>query len=116
MLRVKQKCMAQLFDIKGFFDNVHRERLVKTIWNLDFSHGVARWTWSFLTNRRVAQSFNSTTAAKEDQSVGTPQGSPVSLVLLALYTSLLLKIPIVADSCTVGMYIVDGIIFARGKD
>ena len=48
--------------------------------------------------------------------MGTPQGSPVSPVLSALYTSPLLKIPIAAEGCTLGMYVDDGVIFAEGLD
>ena len=115
-IRAKRRCAALLFDIKGFFDTVHRERLVETIRNLGFSDGVARWTRSFLTERRVTLTFNGITVADQDQPVGTPQGSPVSPVLSALYTSPLLKIPIVADGCTLGMYVDDGIIFAEGPN
>ena len=103
-LRAKHRCAALLFDIKGFFDTVHRERLVETIRNLGFSDEVARWTRSFLTDRRVTLSFNGITVADQDQPVGTPQGSLVSPVLSALYTSPLLKIPIAAEGCTLGMY------------
>ena len=53
---------------------------------------------------------------EQDQLVSTPQGSPVSLVLSALYMSPLVKIPIVADGCSLGMYVDDGVIFAQGKD
>ena len=115
-LRAKRRCAALLFDIKGFFDTVHRERLVETIRNLGFSDGVARWTQSFLTERRVTLTFNGITVADQDQPVGTPQGSPVSPVLSALYTSPLLKIPTVAEGCTLGMYMDDGVIFAEGPD
>ena len=83
-LRAKRRCAALLFDIKGFFDTVHRERLVETIRNLGFSDRVARWTRSFLTERRVTLTFNSITVADQDQPMGTPQGSPVSPVLSAL--------------------------------
>ena len=115
-LRAKRRCAALLFDIKGFFNTVHRERLVETIRNLGFSDGVARWTRSFLTEQWVTLTFNGITVADQDQPVGTPQGSLVSPVLSALYTSPLLKIPIATDSCTLGMYIDDGVIFAEGPD
>ena len=115
-LQAKRRCAALLFDIKGFFDTVHRERLVETIRNLGFSDGVARWTRSFLTERWVTLTFNGITVANQDQPVATPQGSPVSPVLSALYTSPLLKIPIAADGCTLGMYVDDGVIFAEGPD
>ena len=48
--------------------------------------------------------------------MGTPQGSLVSPVLSALYTSPLLKISIAADGCTLGMYVDDGVIFVEGPD
>lgn len=95
---------------------MHRERLVETVRNLGFSDRVARWTMSFLTDWRVTLTFNGITVADQDQPVGTPQGSPVSPVLSALYTSPLLKIPIAVDGCTVGMYVDDGVIFAEGPD
>ena len=115
-LRAKHRCVALLFDIKGFFDTLHRECLVETVRNLGFSEGVARWTRSFLTDRRVTLTFNGITVADQDQPVGTPQGSPVLPVLSALYTSPLLKIPIAADGCTLGMYVDDGVICAEGPD
>ena len=87
---------------------------METIRNLGFSDRVAKWTRSFLTERRVTLTFNGITVADQDQLVGTPQGSPVSPVLSALYTSPLLKIPIAADGCTLRMYVDDGIIFAEG--
>ena len=115
-LRAKRRCAALLLDIKGFFNTVHREHLVETIRNLGFSDRVARWTRSFLTNRCITLTFNSITVEDQDQPVGTPQESPVSPVLSALYTSPLLKIPITADGCTLGMYVDDGIIFAEDPD
>ena len=39
-----------MFDIKGFFDNVHKDRLVGTLQNLSYSDGVSRWVLSFLTD------------------------------------------------------------------
>ena len=115
-LMAKHWCAALLFDIKGFFDTVHQERLVETVRNLGFSDRVAKWTRSFLMDQQVTLTFNSITVEDQDQPVGTPQGSPVSPVPLALYTSPLLKIPIAADSCTLGMYVDDGVIFAEGPD
>ena len=40
-LRNSQKCAALLFDIKGFFNNVHKDWLAATIGNLGYSEGVA---------------------------------------------------------------------------
>lgn len=58
--------------------------------------------------------FNGIMAKDQDQPVGTPQSTPVSPILSTLYT--LLKIPIAADSCTLGMYVDDGVIFDEGPN
>jgi hypothetical protein len=42
-----------LFDVRGFFDNVNHARLVALIKNMGFSPDLARWTASFLANRKV---------------------------------------------------------------
>ena len=114
-LRNGQKCAALLFDIKGFFDNVHKDRMAATIGNLGYSDGVKAWALSFLSARRVRMAFNGTTAEEQEQPVGTPQGSPISPVLSALYTSPLLSINPV-ENTTLGMYVDDGVIFAQGDD
>jgi hypothetical protein len=115
-LRAKWHCGALLFDIKGFFDNVHKDRLAAIMANLGFLSGMVQWALSFLSERRVVLSFNGEENAERDQPVGTPQGSPVSPVLSAIYTSPLLCKPRAADGCTLGMYVDDGIIFAQGRD
>ena len=102
--------------IKGFFDNVHKNRLKGIMRNLGYSDGVQAWVFSFLQDRKVELTFNGQTTEEQDQPVGTPQGSPVSPVLSALYTSPPLTIPTVADGCTMGMYVDDGVIFAEGPD
>ena len=84
--------------------------------NLGYSDRVQAWVFSFLQDRKVELTFNGQTMEEQDQPVGTPQGSPVSPVLSALYTSPLLTIPTVADGCTLGMYVDDGVIFAEGPD
>ena len=114
-LRNGKKCAALLFDIKGFFDNVHKDRLAATIENLGFSEGVKSWALSFLSARRVRMTFNGITSTEQEQSVGTPQGSPVSPVLSAIYTSPLLSIN-PTENTTLGMYVDDGVIFAQGDD
>lgn len=48
-LAAKMKCGALLFDIKGFFDNVHKDRLAATLRNLGYPEGVTAWTLSFLS-------------------------------------------------------------------
>ena len=106
-------CAALMFDIKGFFDNVHKDRLAAILVNLGFPPGMCRWTLSFLSDRHVHLAFNGQMGPLGDQPVGTPQGSPLSPVLSALYTSPLLTRLRASPETTLGMYVDDGVIFAR---
>ena len=103
-----------MFDIKGFFDNVHKDCLAATLRNLGFPPSMCKWTLSFLSDRKVQLSFNGSVTPEGDQPVGTPQGSPISPVLSALYTSPLLTQAREAPDTTLGMYVDNGVIFARG--
>ena len=80
-----------LFDISGFFDNINIERVVHIFRNLGFPPSLCQWILSFLSGRTVRLSFN---GIKSDPIIldhGTPQGSPLSPILSAIYTSPLLK-------------------------
>ena len=81
-----------LFDIQGFFDNLNVDRLIGIMTNLGFPNTVCVWTHSFLTDRRVRLTFNGFTSDAATISHGTPQGSPLSPILSAIYTSPLLKL------------------------
>ena len=103
-----------MFDIKGFFDNVHKDCLTATLHNLGFLPSMCKWMLSFLSDQKVQLSFNGSLTLEGDQPVGMPQGSPISPVLSALYTSpLLTRAQEVLDT-TLGMYMDNGVIFARG--
>src|SRR6201996_4095452 len=99
-------------NIKGFFDNVHKDCLMAILVNLGFPPGMCHWTLSFLSNQKVHLTFNGQVGPERDQPVGTPQGSPLSPVLLALYTSPLLTCIHASLETTLGMYIDDRVIFA----
>ena len=103
-----------MFDNKGFFDNVHKDRLAATLRNLGFPPSMCEWMLSFLSDRKVQLSFNGSVTPEGDQPVGMPQGSPISPVLSALYTSPLLTCARGAPDTTLGMYVDDSVIFARG--
>jgi len=111
-----ERCAALLFDIKGFFDHVHRRRMAHTLRILGFPESIAAWVDSFLTDRRVTLSFNNAFGDERSQPVGTPQGSPVSPILSAFYTSTILKLTTQATDSSLGMYVDDGIIFAHAKE
>lgn len=50
-LAAKMKCRALLFNIKGFFDNIHKDHLAATLENLGYPEGVTAWTLSFLSEQ-----------------------------------------------------------------
>jgi hypothetical protein len=78
-------CGSLLFNIQGFFDNVNHSRLTMLISSLGFTPKICRWTASFLKDRTVQLHFNGFTSEDIDLELGTPQGSPVSLVLSIIY-------------------------------
>ena len=87
------RCAATiLFDIQGFFDNLNVDRLAHIFRRLGFPPSYGDWLLSFLTNRTVRLTFNSFVSDAINLSHGTPQGSPLSPILSAIYTSPLLKI------------------------
>jgi hypothetical protein len=61
-------------------------------------------------------SFNNFTSDEMGQPVGTPQGSPVSPVLSAIYTAYLLTLPDKWNNSSLAMYVDDGRILAWADD
>ena len=110
--RANLKCGMLLFDIRGFFDNVNHARLVSVMADLGFPPEVHRWTESFLKDRRVRLRFNGALAEERNLDLGTPQGSPVSPVLSAIYTSPLLHRMRGWNNSSLGMYVDDGVLVA----
>ncbi len=101
-----------LFDIQGFFDNINREHLTQIITDLGFAQGIVDWISAFLSDHTVQLKFNSHTSEPFSLEVGTPQGSPISLVLSVLYTHALLHITQEIKWTSLSMYIDDGAILA----
>jgi hypothetical protein len=115
-MRRKEKVGLLLFDIKGFFDHVKRDRLRSVMVNMGFPCEYCDWAHSFLTDRKVRLSFNNFTSDEMGQPVGTPQGSPVSPVLSAIYTAYLLMLPDKWNNSSLAMYVDDRRILAWAED
>jgi hypothetical protein len=79
-----------LFDIAGFFNHVNHPRLVQLISDLGFAPEITKWCESYLADRKVRLKFNGILSDPLASDVGTPQGSPISLVLSVIFTSPLL--------------------------
>jgi hypothetical protein len=115
-MQQKEKVGILLFDIKGFFDHVKCDRLKGIMENLGFPREYCDWAHSFLTDQKVRLSFNNFTSDEMGQPVGTPQGSPVSPVLSAIYTSTLLRLQDHWNNSTLGMYVEDGVIMVHADN
>ena len=103
-----------LFDIQGFFDNLHVDRLVHLFQNLGFAPALCGWVCSFLTDQQVSLSFNGKLLPEISLNHGTPQGSPLSPILSAIYTSPLLRLAEVWRHRSLTAYVDDGSILTTG--
>ena len=103
-----------LFDIQGFFDNLHVNRLVHIFRILGFALSLCDWVRSFLTDRRISLSFNGEPLPEVILNHGTPQGSPLSPILSAIYILPLLHLTEAWRFRSLSSYVDDGAIVATG--
>jgi hypothetical protein len=75
------------FDISGFFDRVNHNRLCCVAEKMGFNAGLVAWLCLWLLEQRIQFKRNSQLMPEVDCSVGVPQGSPLSPILLAIYTA-----------------------------
>ena len=102
-----------LFDIQGFFDNISIPRLLRICTDLGFPTTICAWLESFLSDRHIRFSFNNFKSDYFTVNHGTPQGSPLSPILSALFTSPLLRLTERwSPSRSLSMFVDDGSIFA----
>src|ERR1700741_5515566 len=76
---------ALMLDVKGAFDNVSRERLLKTMHDLGLPKQYLRWVNHFMTGRGVALAFDGEKEEMHPVETGIPQGSPISPILFLIY-------------------------------
>jgi hypothetical protein len=100
-----------LFDISGFFDNVNPLRATEILRNKGFPPSVCAWARSFLTGRLATIRMGDYVSQPFPVLNGTPQGSPLSPILSALYTSPLLEIAKTWNHADLSLYVDNGAIY-----
>jgi len=105
-----------LFDIQGFFDNLHIGRLVHIFTLLGFTPSLCDWVRSFLIDWCITLTFNSEPLPKVILNHGMPQGSPLLPILSALYILPLLRVAEAWWFWSLSMYVDDGAIVATGTN
>lgn len=101
-----------LFDISGFFDNIHPGRAAEILCLKGFPTSVCTWVRSFLTDREVTIKVGDYSSQPFSINYGTPQGSPLSPILSALYTSIILTHTETWRHKELTLYVDDGAIYA----
>ncbi|CAF1388677.1 unnamed protein product [Rotaria sordida] len=76
-----------LFDIKAAFDSVWHDGLIYKLNDLGLPPYLMNYLISFLQNRTAAIEMESTLSTPFNLNSGTPQGSPLSLLLYIIYTA-----------------------------
>jgi hypothetical protein len=78
-------------DIKAAFPSVAKGRLVNLMMVRKRDGDLIRWMESFLSERTVEMVINGNAIDRHPVEAGVTQGSPVSPILVAIYTSGLVK-------------------------
>jgi len=80
-----------LMDIKAAFPSVAKGRLVNLMKVRQMDGDLIQWTESFLSEKKVEMIIEGNAMERHPVEAGVPQGSPVSPILFAIYTSGLIK-------------------------
>jgi len=81
-----------LRDIKAAFPSLAKGRLVNRMKAKHIDGDHIRWTESYLSERTVEMIMEGNAMTRHPVEAGVPQGSPVSPILFAIYTSGLIKL------------------------
>lgn len=76
-----------LMDVKGAFDHVSRNQLLRSMRDMKIDGNLIKWVGSFMTDRRLQLVIDGHCGKEVNVECGVPQGSPVSPILFAIYLS-----------------------------
>lgn len=85
------KTSTLFIDIKGAYDHVAKNRLLKILQDLQLPINMISWTLSFLEQRQLRLAFDGQIQDFSPSNTGVPQGSPVSPILFLIYIKDLFK-------------------------
>ena len=74
-----------LLDVKGAFDHVALNQLLKILRELHLPEPIMTWVNCFLQNKTTSLAFDRKKQLPKDIVTGIPQGSPISPILFLIY-------------------------------
>lgn len=87
----KRKVSTLFVDVKGAFDHVAHQRLLKILLDLKLPPNLITWVASFLQKRMLRIAFDGQIEDFSEVFSGVPQGSPISSILFLIYIRDLFK-------------------------
>src|SRR5436189_4032752 len=82
----EKKVTSILFmNIKGAFDHVSGNQMLKICQKLQLPKSLCYWIKSFLQDRKMQLKFDGNSQEMTDIEIGIPQGSPISPILFLIY-------------------------------
>jgi len=76
---------ALFINIKGAFNHVSANQLIKICIDLNLPKSLCSWIDSFLIDRKIQLAFDNETSIETDIQIGISQGSPISPILFLIY-------------------------------
>jgi hypothetical protein len=104
-----------LFNISSFFNNLNLEQTAQLFHDKGFSIGICQWVLQFMSNHKAVLKIGDYMSERFNITHGTPQGSPLSPILSAIYTANLLNMTKKWSYSDLTMYIDDGVIYATSQ-